>query len=489
PQTEEEPTMARAMAPLAVSPFVDVRANREVFAAEIAWLAQQGISTGWSDGTFRPYEPVLRDSMAAFLYRFAGSPEWARSASLSVFRDVVPGGLTFFREITWLSATGITTGWPGGTFGPYGPVNRDQMAAFLYRLAGSPDFTPPAVSPFVDVSTRHVFYKQIAWLAATGISKGWDDGTFRPFQPVLRDATAAFLHRFHTYGYTPQVTAVPPATNVVCGELPGGCFQVREGSVAYGASQGSLFTVGGAIGARWEQAGRWTSALGYPTSAERCGLAGGGCSQSFQRGTVYWTQGSGARTTVPGTAITNRWLEAGGHSGRLGYPTSDERCGLVGNQCRQDFQGGSIIYSSSHGTAAAYHETRPLFVYGTLRRGQSNYGAYLAERTYHERPARLPGHSMWLTNIAWAIPDSGNSHGIYGEVMYINTAGYWTTIARMDALERYYPNDPGASSYIRSRVTLDNGLSTWAYVASSRMQSYVTSTGRFLPSGDWTKRW
>ncbi|MCC3270082.1 S-layer homology domain-containing protein [Arthrobacter gengyunqii] len=29
-----------------------------------------GISTGWSDGTFRPYKPIKRDAMAAFLHRF-----------------------------------------------------------------------------------------------------------------------------------------------------------------------------------------------------------------------------------------------------------------------------------------------------------------------------------------------------------------------------------------------------------------------------------
>ena len=33
-------------------------------------MAEQGITTGWPDGTFRPYDPVNRDQMAAFIYRF-----------------------------------------------------------------------------------------------------------------------------------------------------------------------------------------------------------------------------------------------------------------------------------------------------------------------------------------------------------------------------------------------------------------------------------
>src|SRR5665811_2575311 len=81
-----------------------------------------------------------------------------------------------------------------------GAVRREAMAAFLYRFAGSPAFTPPATSPFVDVATSASFYKEIAWLSAQGISTGTDmgDGTFqfRPAESVSREAMAAFLYRF-----------------------------------------------------------------------------------------------------------------------------------------------------------------------------------------------------------------------------------------------------------------------------------------------------
>ena len=32
-------------------------------------MADQGITTGWPDGTFRPGEATSREAMAAFLYR------------------------------------------------------------------------------------------------------------------------------------------------------------------------------------------------------------------------------------------------------------------------------------------------------------------------------------------------------------------------------------------------------------------------------------
>jgi hypothetical protein len=72
------------------------------------------------------------------------------------------------------------------------------MAAFLYRFAGSPEFTAPSVSPFRDVPTSYSFYKEITWLASQRVSTGWGvpgGAEFRQFQPVLRDQMAAFLYR------------------------------------------------------------------------------------------------------------------------------------------------------------------------------------------------------------------------------------------------------------------------------------------------------
>ncbi|MBG6181394.1 S-layer homology domain-containing protein [Arthrobacter sp. CAN_A1] len=119
------------------------------------------------------------------------------------FADV-PQKLQFSEEISWLASTGISTGWtdPNGTstFRPVTPIARDAMAAFIYRLAGSPDYTPPEISPFTDVPKSNVYYTAISWLAAQRISTGWaqEDGTrlFRPLSPVARDAMAVFLYRF-----------------------------------------------------------------------------------------------------------------------------------------------------------------------------------------------------------------------------------------------------------------------------------------------------
>jgi Chitobiase/beta-hexosaminidase C-terminal domain/F5/8 type C domain/S-layer homology domain len=185
--------------------FVDV-AEGDQFFTEISWLAQAGISTGWvsADGTreFRPVTPIARDAMAAFLYRLQGSPD-VELPEVSPFSDVDPSN-QFYEEIVWLAQEEISTGWvqADGTaqFRPLEPIARDAMAAFLHRLAGSPDVDAPATSPFADVAPDNQFYAEIAWLAQRGIATGWqgNDGTsiFQPLNPVNRDAMAAFLHRY-----------------------------------------------------------------------------------------------------------------------------------------------------------------------------------------------------------------------------------------------------------------------------------------------------
>lgn len=126
------------------------------------------------------------------------------------FTDV-PVGTQFFSEIEWLARKGVSTGWGEAdgsrTFRPAESVYRDAMAAFLYRLAGSPAYTPPAVSPFSDVTPTTQFYKEIAWLAEKEISTGWREAdgtrTFRPWEPVNRDAMAAFIFRWVALTYSP----------------------------------------------------------------------------------------------------------------------------------------------------------------------------------------------------------------------------------------------------------------------------------------------
>ncbi|PWD51252.1 PKD domain-containing protein [Serinibacter arcticus] len=158
--------------------FVDVPPGTKFF-TEISWLASERISTGWvlPDGTaeFRPVTPVARDAMAAFLYRLAGEPDF-QLPEVSPFVDV-PTSNQFYTEIAWLSSAGISTGWDNGdgtaSFRPLEPIARDAMAAFLYRYSDVEGYPVPEVSAFDDVPTTNQFFTEISWLAENGIATGW----------------------------------------------------------------------------------------------------------------------------------------------------------------------------------------------------------------------------------------------------------------------------------------------------------------------------
>ncbi|WP_239519338.1 immunoglobulin-like domain-containing protein [Bifidobacterium ramosum] len=128
-----------------------------------------------------------------------------RSTSVS-FVDVTKA-TPHVASIAWLASSGVSTGWStprGREFRPRLSVTRQDMAAFLYRVAGSPTFdVSKAKNPFRDVTVQTPHYTEVLWLASTGISTGWTerDGskTFRGMSTVKRQDMAAFLRRLATY--------------------------------------------------------------------------------------------------------------------------------------------------------------------------------------------------------------------------------------------------------------------------------------------------
>lgn len=175
--------------------FIDVPDNL-IFAHEINTLADLGVIRGWPDRTFRPQISVWRDAVIAYMYRIADEPAYTPPRR-SPFLDV-DQSQPFYKEICWAHSTGLTTGWKvrgGWEFRPYQPILRDAMAAFLFRASGE-SLSGVNFGGFKDVNSSLVFEKEIKWMGSTGISRGWDDGTYRPLNQTTRAELAAFLYRY-----------------------------------------------------------------------------------------------------------------------------------------------------------------------------------------------------------------------------------------------------------------------------------------------------
>lgn len=99
----------------------------------ILWAAEQGITTGYADGTFQPHKTVSRAEFVTFLWRYFGKP--AASTGANPFVDVSDSSV-FCPAILWAYGCGITTGYDETHFRPNQVCNRWQVVMFLYRAIG-----------------------------------------------------------------------------------------------------------------------------------------------------------------------------------------------------------------------------------------------------------------------------------------------------------------------------------------------------------------
>lgn len=226
--------------------IIDV-ADTNIFCDEITWLVDQGVSGGFPDGSYRPAAPVSRQAMARFLRAHAELLEPGSTAGPFPpleFTDV-PTDHLFHEDIAWLAASSIGGGYTDGTFRPTDPVTRQAMAGFMHRmiehlypggstcfaLTPDPDIgdrmpTPSSciTSQFADVGPSAAFAEEIGWIADAGITEGTvvdDDLLFRPTAPTSREAMAAFLSRLHSWVEARQHLPLTPRIERSV-PLPGG---------------------------------------------------------------------------------------------------------------------------------------------------------------------------------------------------------------------------------------------------------------------------
>lgn len=162
-----------------------------------------------------------------------------------------------------------------------------------------------------------------------------------------------------------------PLSKEMCGLRDGGCVQVFAKAYIYWSPATGARVVSGLYYARWVGMGGLYGLMGYPTSDVACGKPAGGCLQTFQGATVFWSPASGAWVTKGG--IGARYLGVGAMRSGLGYPTANEKC--IPGQCIQSFQGGYIGWTPAAGTRIYAMTTC-----AKLNNGQTKYSAYGANR-------------------------------------------------------------------------------------------------------------
>ncbi len=118
--------------------FSDVTYGK-YYSLPVGWASNNGIVDGFSDGTFRPNNPITREQIATILYRYDGSPNV--SGSLSGFPDAGKVSSYARDAMIWAVSQGLITGVKSGdrtTLSPKSNATRAQIAAIIRRYQELP---------------------------------------------------------------------------------------------------------------------------------------------------------------------------------------------------------------------------------------------------------------------------------------------------------------------------------------------------------------
>jgi lysophospholipase L1-like esterase len=153
------------------------------------------IARGFGDGTFGTFAPIDRGQFASLLFRFltVADPGFASVQATSSFDDVA--GTTHERAIGALADLGVLTGRSDGTFEPREPVSRGAAASALARaleVAGTGLAERPQ-HWFGDQGRTHA--RAIGALADLQVVVGVSERRFATFEPVTRGQAATMLAR------------------------------------------------------------------------------------------------------------------------------------------------------------------------------------------------------------------------------------------------------------------------------------------------------
>ena len=117
--------------------FGDVDAS-QYYAPYVAWAAENGIVTGFEDGTFRPDENVTREQTAAILYRYMQykgiDVSVGDDTNVLSFTDAGDINDYAVTAIQWACGAGVINGYPDGTLAPAASITRAEFVTMLGRL-------------------------------------------------------------------------------------------------------------------------------------------------------------------------------------------------------------------------------------------------------------------------------------------------------------------------------------------------------------------
>ena len=182
--------------------FSDVDTGKWYYDA-VTETAERGIMIGTSDIMFSPDESLTRAQLITVLGRLSGEDVTGKKEFLT-FSDTY-SNKWYADYVGWGAENGIITGYPDGSFMPDAPVLRQELVSFIsryleYMEISFPD--APITDGFDDENQIPDWAKDAAEMLRTiGLIEG-SGGLFNPGQNTTRAQCAALIMRY--YGILPN---------------------------------------------------------------------------------------------------------------------------------------------------------------------------------------------------------------------------------------------------------------------------------------------
>lgn len=181
--------------PVVINPFADVKES-DWFYNDVMFVYSNGIMAGTGETTFEPNTTTNRAMFVAVVWRLENMPAPENTAS---FTDVEKG-TWYTEAAAWAYENGIASGFGDGTFGPNEKLTREQLAVFLYKYAQYKgyDLTITGnIDSFIDKDSVSPWAKDaVTWAVQNGFIAGKDGNKLDPKGFATRAEFAAIIHRF-----------------------------------------------------------------------------------------------------------------------------------------------------------------------------------------------------------------------------------------------------------------------------------------------------
>ncbi|MBQ6676846.1 MAG: S-layer homology domain-containing protein, partial [Clostridia bacterium] len=180
----------------APSPFKDTEPNTW-YSPYVAWAADLGVVNGFPDGTFRPYEAITREQMAAATDRFLNATGLNAIAGGGIFNFADEAKVSDWavESVGNLKKIGIFTGDTAGRFNPESNTTRAEAATVVTRLKKAIDaawqgYTPKSGEDALIYGAKYLF--ENGSILSGGMKRGLDESGEYPLLTLTMNGTTAF---------------------------------------------------------------------------------------------------------------------------------------------------------------------------------------------------------------------------------------------------------------------------------------------------------